>query len=151
MIERIELEQTDEIAVSLPRPYIFPRCFDYLKITWTSLSCPVQNLEFKMRVFAVPEASNFEQSYYMEEYDIGKDFQAFSEIEIDAKFLWNNPFLASLFRLHRQSGRIHASSGNETNPGPTGLLQALATPNSHEFHQKRNGSLQTPCLKHFRE
>ncbi|VDK84710.1 unnamed protein product [Litomosoides sigmodontis] len=29
-----------------------------------------KDLEFKMRVFAVPENSNFEQSYYMNEYDI---------------------------------------------------------------------------------
>lgn len=71
VIKAIKLQQTDEISISLPRPHIFPRCFDHLKITWTNLSCPVQDLEFKMRVFALPEGSNFEQSYYIEEYDIG--------------------------------------------------------------------------------
>uniref|UniRef100_A0A8R1XTV2 Uncharacterized protein n=1 Tax=Onchocerca volvulus TaxID=6282 RepID=A0A8R1XTV2_ONCVO len=70
VIKVIKLQQIDEISISLPRPYIFPRCFDYLKITWTNLSCPIQDLEFKLRVFAVPEGSNFEHSYYMEEYDI---------------------------------------------------------------------------------
>ncbi|VBB26676.1 unnamed protein product [Acanthocheilonema viteae] len=76
VIKAIKLQQTDEISISLPRPYIFPRCFDYLKIIWTNLSCPVQDFEFKMRIFAVPEDSNFEQSYYMEEYDIELSHQA---------------------------------------------------------------------------
>ncbi|CAG9532195.1 unnamed protein product [Cercopithifilaria johnstoni] len=76
VIEAIKLQQTNEISISLPRPYIFPHCFDYLKITWTNLSCPVQDLEFKMRVFAVPEGYSFEQSYYMEEYDIELSQQA---------------------------------------------------------------------------
>ncbi|EFO16611.1 hypothetical protein LOAG_11894 [Loa loa] len=76
IIKPIKLEQTNEISISLPRPYIFPRCLDYLRITWTNLSCSIQDLEFKMRVFAVPEGSNFEQSYYMEEYDIELSQQA---------------------------------------------------------------------------
>ncbi|MCP9257761.1 hypothetical protein DINM_001015 [Dirofilaria immitis] len=36
----------------------------------------MKDLEFKLRIFAVPEGANFERSYYMEEYDIELSQQA---------------------------------------------------------------------------
>ncbi|VDN00709.1 unnamed protein product [Thelazia callipaeda] len=72
----LRIAPTEKISILLSRPHIFPHCLDYLKIMWTNLSCAIPNLEFKMRIFAVPEGFNFEQSYYVEEYDIDLSQQA---------------------------------------------------------------------------
>ncbi|MFH4975675.1 hypothetical protein AB6A40_002384 [Gnathostoma spinigerum] len=58
---------SNETAILFNANAIFPLCRNYLKMDWITALCPSSNFDYRLRVFAVPEGSTVDRSYYMEE------------------------------------------------------------------------------------
>uniref|UniRef100_A0A0N5A9R6 Adhesion G protein-coupled receptor F3 n=1 Tax=Syphacia muris TaxID=451379 RepID=A0A0N5A9R6_9BILA len=64
---RIVVENAGEYSLRLEQSSIFPSCKKHIRIAWTKNNCLASSLAFRLRIFAVPDGSSPDRSYYLEE------------------------------------------------------------------------------------
>lgn len=66
------MENYGEFSLAFGQQSIFPQCRKSFKVSWTKAQCLDLSLNFRLRIFAVPEGGSVERSYYLEEIHLGK-------------------------------------------------------------------------------
>ncbi|CAI4228761.1 unnamed protein product [Auanema sp. JU1783] len=74
------VNHTTEYSLSLRNDSIFPHCSSQFDISWAISKCPLDNLHYRIRIFAVPEGSDDHEDrvHYIEEVGVTKEQKSIS-------------------------------------------------------------------------